>query len=517
MLRDTYINFCKYIEKTFFANEKKGERLCLVIDDEFISNACKTLSIKKEQLFQSVKTKMFTFENICFEHIIGIIIIQIYAAFHRHTDDNATNKAYYIRLSDLLHISIETLKEWMGCKQDKYWSFFYNWCRENGFYTHEIKSSFGAYRYVNYPLSQAFINREDLKAIRYIFHLNRLTSGEDITYEDFKSILFPFSSYHYSLLTPHFGKLHTDREKTEHINQQIYNYYLHWDGYYEAKERETTKKLSAGNLEYSLNLTNDLTQLEVRDEYTNCKKTIELNNTDFRRELKEYYHFKRENKMLFAQNKTYNLWDETRFIPKGETGLLLHLSPPYGIVFQPNIKIRKKGNGWIIYEITEEYYSEYYSKGKKIYSLEGGLKISRNTWILGAPPFLVFKKSTEFWLNGNKHAVKEGALVVSLVSLSEGTYTLKVPLSKACEFSLAKPEKSAEYALCGWNLQNTSKSFVWSPDTTTTNIIGLDYSQLTPNTNERNLLTQWINEHKRPIIITSNKHKNIPKIQLHNS
>lgn len=517
MIPNTYTRFCKYVKETFFTNDKKGELFMLVIDDEFIDNACKTISVEEKELFQSVKAMMCTHENNTFDHIIGILAIQIYAAFHRQTDEKATNKAYYIRLSDLLKIPQKNLEEWMKYEQDKYWKIFYNWCRQNDFYTCDVKAANGAYRYVNYPLSQALLNREDLKAMRCIFNKCYLRSGEDIPYEDFKSILFPFNSDDYRLLTPHFGKLHKDRKKTEHINLQIYYYYLHWGGHYEEKERNKTITLSPGSLEYSLNLTNDLTQLEIRDKYINCRKTIKLKNADFGKDLKGYYHFKREDKILFAQNHTYNDWDETRFIPKGETGLLLDLSPPYGITFQPGIKIRKRGKGWILCEITEGNYSEYYSKGEKIYALEGGLRITSNTWMLGTPPFLIFKKTTEFWLNGNKYLAKEGALAFSsLVSPSEGTYTLKVPQNKVCEFTIAKPEKTTDYAPCGWKLQNTSKAFCWNPNTSA-NIIGLDYSQLMPETNEENPLKQWINEYMRTIIITSDNHKNISKIQLHNS
>ena len=55
----TYSEFCKYIKDAFFNDSIKGSYVSLIVDDKFINDACRRLSVKKQTLIESIRDFMY--------------------------------------------------------------------------------------------------------------------------------------------------------------------------------------------------------------------------------------------------------------------------------------------------------------------------------------------------------------------------------------------------------------------------------------------------------------------------
>lgn len=75
----------------------------------------------------------------------------------------------------------------------------------------------------------------------------------------------------------------------------------------------------------------------------------------------------------------------------------------------------KKTSGFVLVKISHSstYYEEFYAN-ERPYTLRGGLKVAQNTYLLGAPPLLEFKKLQLFGLMTKKKCLmKELSIVLT--------------------------------------------------------------------------------------------------------
>lgn len=152
-------------------------------------------------------------------------------------------------------------------------------------------------------------------------------------------------------------------------------------------------------------MTDDLNTLEFRTKDMVLQEPrLDINKLTYDT-IKNEYTFRRKynSVILFKQDDVYdNYWQETRYLTPGSIGRALIFKERSSLFFIPQ-DILKQSKSIIIVEIREDNdpfdcYSE-----EKPFSVVGGLKIGRDTYLLGAGPNISVSKNVPFWINGEKY------------------------------------------------------------------------------------------------------------------
>ena len=154
----------------------------------------------------------------------------------------------------------------------------------------------------------------------------------------------------------------------------------------------------------------------------------------------------------------------------------------------------KKTSGFVLVKISHSstYYEEFYAN-ERPYTLRGGLKVAQNTYLLGAPPLLEFKKTATFWIDDKEEVSYEGA--VYSFDLNEGCHQIKIKGYKSINICITKvfPVIHMWGEHSKWRIAQ-GKSAFWTPQSTEGNVTGIDFSSYSLISNapkEINPLTLW--------------------------
>ena len=191
-----YNDFNLYIHNYFFKEENHGETIILAVDDSVINDFCREYRVSEEELQKSVSEKynrswdLTLTEEMDIPQYIGLIAIQVYLASLMENDDDFSAGQFNPRLCQYLGVTINKLQELYRLYQDSLWHNLKKWVAYNNFniLIPEMKSGKG--RFVQYPLSQALLNKEDLKNAPYLFEKVGLKIGENLDVKkDRKSVV----------------------------------------------------------------------------------------------------------------------------------------------------------------------------------------------------------------------------------------------------------------------------------------------------------------------------------------
>ena len=504
--------FAQYVIDTFLTNDKKGEFAALVIDEQFIKNASIELKMSMPELIKSLRNDIYhkkRYTTTDFHFILAIISLQLYAASKCETDEDYSANAYNPRLREILNCNENHLQKWYTNNQELIWSKFYKWCKDNNFHIQRCLPKDGKNKYVQYPLELAkyLLNREDLKYIASLFYKYRLEPNENIFYSDFWRILD--LELDFRMLSKHirkvFNAVYEDTSCYDIVKSQIYNYYLTWNGEYinSAEQQIQSTQLKKT---YSLHLSNKNGnyRIDIRKDDDSKVASIKI-DLNLIQAIKSYYSFKREDIIIFQRctNGDSNYWDETRYIEDKESiGIAIVFNTYQNGKFIKSKKLFHINNIGIYEFSYNNLFSTFYSDGEKAYTLFGGLRVARNTYLTGGDPIWRIHKDCEYLIDGKTYSIKEGD---HILNLKEGDHIIKFPKSRDIKITIITPRKrTIEWTdkYSKWEVDR--KLCSWKPNKIDPGIIGLNFSHYSKTENHKKPLQTWVKLHHNQFIKSTN-------------
>ena len=493
-MADTFQSFCIFIKQEFFSTEAVGEEVSFAVDKYTIQKFCNGSNVSEEELIDSVRKEYLIRYSHTLEQILGLLAIQLYAASLRKEDYLYSSRNYTIRLRNILKWDENDWKKWMYARQDGYWEMFYNWCTKQGFYIHRCMPFDGPGRFVQYPIehSKTVFTEEDLLYISNCFVENHLFPGEDISYSEFNRIIgqYDIKNTIKKQKISHAEKvIEISRSKDDYL-RQVYNFYLRWDGMYKEKSTNKYASSSRGLVAPQLYMTDDLNTLEFRTaDMVLQEPKLKIDSLTYNT-IKSRYHFrcKNDSVIIFKRDDVYdNYWQETRYLELGSVGRAIVFRQQSSRLFSKKA-ILKITNNITIIEISKDYNPfDCYSE-EKPYSIQGGLKIGRDKYLLGAGPTITVLKSVPFWINGERH---EG--IGSYPIIQQGRNTIKFRDYRSIEINIVDHIEQLHIwndNYTKWNLDKGKG--VWEPSKNEGKIVGLNFSEISPNEDpSKGVLTRW--------------------------
>ncbi len=484
-----FSKFCQFIDERIFSEDNIGSSVAFVVDKALINEFCKRNGVDEHELMHAVRYNLYLYSrNIT--HIKGILAIQLYAASKRANSGGITVKNYRDRLSQvLLDWDMNDLQRWMEDHQELYWETFYDWCDSHFFFVAKCKRKTGAGRYVQYPImqSQCVFTEEDLKYIACAFVDYDLLPGEDISETDFWRILDRYSLISY-FKTRHSHEVRDNSRSDEDYKRQIFNYYLRWDGEYKLGYNSAVKRQTAKEADEFIYLTDDFSKLQFRN--SNLKLTKEINVSKLTySHISRLFSFKHKGLILFKKDDIYdNYWQECRYLDENdeedikEEGIALVFTNQcnHRIIYKSELLIKRYAN-ISIYRVKYSYSTSDLYAEKRFYSLEGGLKIGRYSYLLGAGPSLVVTRKSRFWIDGKPNDASKDE-TFDLSGLDTGTHSIRFPNYKRIEFEIVRHDALHPQWLDSYNKWNIDlEGSLWESVNIDNGIVGLDYTSIPQN------------------------------------
>lgn len=435
-----YSRFCNFIDTRIFSEDNAGTSVSFVVDKALITEFCKKNNVTENTLMNSVRVNLYSYSK-GIKHIKGILAIQLYAASKRANSGGITVKNYRDRLSQVLDWDINDLQRWMEEHQEYYWESFYSWCDAHYFFVAKCKRKTGPGRYVQYPVMQSLcvFTEEDMKYIACAFVDSNLYPDEDISYKDFWRNISRYCITKYFHTSHSRGVIENSRTEDDYL-RQIFNYYLRWNGEYKIGYNSQVNKQEGVDKDKFLYMDADLSLLQIRNSRLSLLKKFEiakLNITD----IAHVFNFKHKGLILFKKDDIYDgYWQETRYIETGEEGIAIVFNGycKHGITTKPDLLIKKYANV-SIYTIKESCTTHDLYTEKRFYSLQGGLKVGRLTYLFGAGPQLILTQESRFWIDGKPMENSAPEENIDLSKLSIGSHTIRFPNFKKIEFEVVMP------------------------------------------------------------------------------
>lgn len=444
-----FTQFCKYVDETIFSDEKKGEVVAFIVDQTYINDFCNAHHIKEQELLNRARAYL---HRVIFDtlYVRGMIAIQVYAATKRANSDGITEKNYNNRLVELLFYDINELQRWYAQYQDELWRRFYSWCDLNDFrISRKCYPTSGPGCYRQYPLQEArrVFTTEALLNFARVFVDNGLTPEDDFSYNAFWEIISK-RELETSVDSANAKRIFNNDECWDDAKQQVYNFFLRWDGEYRvAKYSEKKEKVSSrGNTLY---LSQDLDYVDIRDVNNKIVATYPIFSLRYQALTNSANHIVASKKgvFLFKLDKDYQVWEGTRFVESGEEGIaMVFPESPIAYGFR-NCELLLQCPKVKLYKITEETAPEFCFTERKTCYLMGGLKVGRNQYFVGGAPFLVREELEQ--VRVDKEPIRGDDIRINLSYLAAGTHTISIPGRKSIKFELVEPE----VGMMEWNIK----------------------------------------------------------------
>ena len=434
------------------------------------------------------------------KHIKGILAIQLYAASKRANSGGVTVKNYRDRLSQILDWDINELQRWMEEHQEQYWESFYTWCDTHYFFVSKCKRKTGVGRYVQYPLMQALciFTEEDMKYIACAFVDSNLYPGEDISEQDFWRNISKDRISKYFCTSHSKDVLENSIIENDYL-RQIFNYYLRWNGEYKKEYDSQIKRQKGIDKDEFLYLNEDFSQIEIRNSNLSLLKRLNIAKLKIT-DITHWFYFKHKGLILFKQDDVYDgYWQETRYIESGEEGVAIVFNNycKHRITTKTTFLIKKYTN-ISIYTITESSTTRDLYTEKRFYSLQGGLKVGRLTYLFGAGPKLILTQKSRFWIDGKAMETPTISESFDLSNLGIGKHTIRFPNFKKIEFEIVLPQISTPKWLNQYNKWKIVKEDnLWNSERQPEGIIGLNFTSIPQHDEEINgsVLKRWSRMH----------------------
>jgi hypothetical protein len=166
----------------------------------------------------------------------------------------------------------------------------------------------------------------------------------------------------------------------------------------------------------------------------------------------------------------------------GEDGIALVFTNQckHRITYKSELLVKRYANV-SIYRVKYSYTTSDLYTTKRFYSLEGGLKIGRFSYLFGAGPSLLITKKSRFWVDGEpKDSSKDE--IFDLSDLQSGTHSIRFPNYKRIEFEIVQHNAFHPQWLDSYNKWNIDlEGSLWESMYKDVGIVGLDYTVIPQN------------------------------------
>ena len=472
--------FCKYVDETIFSDERKGEVVAFIVDQTYINDFCKTYNTTEKEL---MKWARFYREQVTNSptFVKGLVALQVYAATKRANSDGITERNYNERLVDLLFYDIGELQRWYSNYQDNMWRLFYSWCDSNNFQVSKKCYPYsGLGRYVQYPLQEArrVFTTEALLNFARAFVDNKLTPEDDFSFYKFWEVI-TWSELGRYVDNSNAKRIYDNGEFEDDAKQQIYNFFLRWDGEYRIANNSEKRRrvLSKGNILY---LSQELDFVDIRDTNNNLVASYPIVSLKYGTLTNGNNHLAIRNQgiFLFKFDKDYQIWEETRFVEAGEAGIAMVFPDSTSLAYGfRNCKLLLQCQRMKLYRITEDTAPEFCFTERKTCYLEGGLKVGRNMYLVGGAPILVREKLEQ--VRVDKEPIVSNDEKTNLNYLKAGTHVVSILGRKAIKFELVEPrvdnlEWNPKFAQ--WLINK--RDALWQSSSEGAGVSGMDFSSI---------------------------------------
>jgi hypothetical protein len=327
-----------------------------------------------------------------------------------------------------------------------------------------------------------------------------LLPGEDISETDFWRVIDRYHLFSY-FKTRHSHEVRYNSRSDDDYKRQIFNYYLRWNGEYKLGYNSTVKKQTAKEADEFIYLTEDYSKLQFRNSNLKLMKEIDVSKLTYS-EISRLFSFKHKGLILFKKDDIYdNYWQECRYLDEdddentGEEGIALAFTNQckHRITYKSEFLVKRYANV-SIYRVKYSYTTSNLYTTKRFYSLEGGLKIGRFSYLFGAGPSLLITKKSRFWIDGEpKDSSKDE--IFDLSALKIGTHSIRFPNYKRIEFEIVQHDAFHPQWLDSYNKWNIDlEDSLWESMNKDVGIVGLDYTVIPQNIQSElkgSVLNRW--------------------------
>ena len=515
-----YRQFNNYIKEHFFKPENIGETVVLSVDETVVDGFCKNHDIKEDILREEIRrlfSKDWSFalgkeanlhgqqEFLLFNSseavvnssdiplFFGFIAIQVYIASLMEESDNLSDRQYNPRLCEYLGYgqNIQMLENQYANYQETIWNDLRDWAHQEGFEFEIPSKRKYAGRYVQYPLCHCLLNAEDLKHLPNLFQAVGLKPFESICFEDFKHLVSYRSRG--EGLTNHFYKVKERLELSntvKYLYHQVYNFYVNWRGdnscpvITEGEKNTNEYDISAEKQNVILYANQELTKLTVLNDDSEGEvlSVLYVDRPNMFIELEDFYKKFHKTRLFLVKNESNGEWEDERFLDERKDFIVIldrHKS---------NESLRKNlskefnevdNKHYWIYKISSEHgkvnaLKYFYTKSKKNYNIQNGLKLSRKVWMVGAGPEIVFDSYMDVWLDRKKIEFKDEKYIYDCRELEVGSYELRVKNFTPYKIIIEEPKVMTVERSTGWHISKEKLS--WEIDSSDYNVVGLHYN-----------------------------------------
>lgn len=529
-----YDDFNTFIRDEFFCSKNKGSHVVLSVDQSIIEKFCNENNTSEQELRKEFQRLFSEHWNYALEdeNFFGLAAIQVYVAHQMGEGDGYTSKMYNPRLTDILKrndeqsFNIELIYEKY---QDQLWLKLKMWCKENGYFIEIPNIGKNKGRYIQYPLSQALLNQDDLERLPLLFAENSIKPYNKIGFNEFQRIIKELDEIPRNIPTRHYAKIRNrliriqNGSLLEFLYRQVFEYYCNWDGEIpELAQKHKIKRLNRQELEKSSNyLMYEDQYFQILDYKYILIEKINIDSIDLKQRIKEHYRLSNPNLIIFVKDE-YGDWVENKYLEKGTKNLIV-IEKGDSIEYllkqiDPKQEVRNyKYYSTLEITIPDDYHasgwlSKLLKEKSKPFIIEDGLKLDRKVWISQAGPTIIFEKIVKAWLissntssNIEEIELAENNLKFKLTAFPSGNYVLVVRDYGKIKFEINEPKVATINCINGWQI--SKKPAVWEPNAETFQICGLQNSFIAEQ-DSTSEIRNWIDVNTNRSKTTKNQYSN---------
>lgn len=457
----SYCKFNEYIKKKFFPSEKKGNTILFSVDEETISEYLQKEGIDFSDFQINISSTLEKNWLITRKLFFGICAIQVYIVSQMQEEENFSSNEYNPRLALFLNIDTNKLQRLYTSHQNDIWYNLKSYCEENDFQISIPNSNFGSGRYIQYPLSQALLSKEDLKRTSILFENIGIKQTQYIPFKDFSQLIEEADNGH--CMNKHYykvkNKLRNNFGSIEQLNRQIYNYFIDdWDGLYPQTTNNIRPETSRNKKVQDLHIFLDKSFEKIsvlNDEYESIN-VIFFKDTNV-------FSFVEKHKGLC--NNVFLIFKLDTISGESEYEQKFELEEKYVIICQPKskasifidslCKIEKKISD--VYDIfvthplkkksKHHFWYKYFSQQSKGYKIEGGIKLAYKTWMQGCGPTITCNEKSLIWIDGTKY----DETIINCSNFSVGVHKI-IKDSSIEKVEIQAPLNSLNRTCTGWQI-----------------------------------------------------------------
>lgn len=496
-----FLQFCQYVDESIFSEENRGDVVRFVVDDDFMRQFCQKSGFSESEVMEGASRRRSVVNEDILE-VKGFLAIQTYAACKRSSGKGYSARNFRVQLSRLLGWSTYAeLQPWMVEFQDNVWGQLFQWCEANDYVIPTCRRKTGIGRYTQYPLRQAqgVFTTEELRYIAQAFVDKGLHPDDDLTYEElWEEIRWEeMDKYLYSL---HAKRLYAEPDFRADAQRQIHGYFNRWDGTYLQKKRSgsVSKKTEVTGRMFSMD--EELEWLIVADKNMNHPQRYRLH--DLTQYTCPHCMGGRKQWIAFRRDEFYGDWQEVHRLEQGEEGRVL-IWKNWASVLPHGVEPLRRYEGCNVYRVTpaDDRWKSLYASVRP-YQLVGGLRIDRDSYLLGGAPVLRIEGTLSFWVDNERKEDVEGDY--DLNHLGAGQHTIRIRGFKPVVINIRPvtcPIVAIDATAGGWQISRRRGKVAWDYDDIQGGILGMDFASVgikqgwASNGIERPVLETWARLH----------------------